>query len=78
MKDVDRVLYPHHVGHYLGLDVHDTHDVDRSKILRKGMVVTIGMIDLHLSKNDNDINHSFVYFFRCSFTSFAVEKTTEK
>ncbi|CAJ0649142.1 3670_t:CDS:2, partial [Entrophospora sp. SA101] len=35
--DVDRVLYPHHVGHYLGLDVHDTHDIDRSKILRKGM-----------------------------------------
>ncbi|CAG8462887.1 1749_t:CDS:10 [Ambispora leptoticha] len=39
--EVDRVLYPHHVGHYLGLDVHDTHDLDRSRRLKAGMVVTI-------------------------------------
>ncbi|CAB4489411.1 uncharacterized protein OCT59_011176 [Rhizophagus irregularis] len=39
--DVDRVLYPHHVGHYLGLDVHDTHDLERSRILKSGMVITI-------------------------------------
>ncbi|CAI2187438.1 11644_t:CDS:10 [Funneliformis geosporum] len=39
--DVDRVLYPHHVGHYLGLDVHDTHDLDRSRSLKSGMVLTI-------------------------------------
>ncbi|CAG8723280.1 316_t:CDS:10, partial [Acaulospora morrowiae] len=39
--DVDRVLYPHHVGHYLGLDVHDTHDLDRSRRLLSGMVITI-------------------------------------
>ncbi|CAG8580392.1 17802_t:CDS:10 [Funneliformis caledonium] len=39
--DVDRVLYPHHVGHYLGLDVHDTHDLDRSRTLKNGMVLTI-------------------------------------
>ncbi|CAG8454420.1 67_t:CDS:2 [Acaulospora colombiana] len=41
--DVDRVLYPHHVGHYLGLDVHDTHDLDRSRRLLSGMVITIGI-----------------------------------
>jgi len=35
------VLYPHHVGHYLGLDVHDTHDLERSRILKSGMVITI-------------------------------------
>ncbi|CAG8710782.1 13628_t:CDS:2, partial [Racocetra fulgida] len=39
--DVDRVLYPHHVGHYLGLDVHDTHYIDRSRRLLRGMVITI-------------------------------------
>ncbi|RUP44255.1 peptidase M24, structural domain-containing protein [Jimgerdemannia flammicorona] len=39
--DLDRKLYPHHVGHYLGLDVHDCHDLDRSRRLRKGMVITI-------------------------------------
>ncbi|XP_048785020.1 xaa-Pro aminopeptidase 3 isoform X1 [Lagopus muta] len=32
---------PHHVGHYLGMDVHDTPDVSRSVPLRPGMVITI-------------------------------------
>ncbi|KAI1315282.1 hypothetical protein EDD11_001014 [Mortierella claussenii] len=40
-NDVDRRLYPHHVGHYLGLDVHDTGDVSRSRTLKEGMVITI-------------------------------------
>ncbi|ORX92277.1 hypothetical protein K493DRAFT_325361 [Basidiobolus meristosporus CBS 931.73] len=39
--DVDRILYPHHVGHYLGLDLHDTFDMTRSRKLKSGMVVTI-------------------------------------
>ncbi|CAG8494085.1 3064_t:CDS:10 [Gigaspora rosea] len=39
--DIDRVLYPHHVGHYLGLDVHDTPYIDRSRRLSSGMVITI-------------------------------------
>ena len=38
------MLYPHHVGHYLGLDVHDTHELERSRILKSGMVITIGNI----------------------------------
>ncbi|KAI9318368.1 peptidase M24, structural domain-containing protein [Dichotomocladium elegans] len=39
--DIERILYPHHVGHYLGLDVHDCHDLDRSRKLKQNMVVTI-------------------------------------
>ncbi|KAJ3017339.1 hypothetical protein HKX48_003585 [Thoreauomyces humboldtii] len=35
------VLYPHHVGHWLGLDVHDTHAVRRTTRLQSGMVVTL-------------------------------------
>jgi intermediate cleaving peptidase 55 len=34
-------LYPHHVGHYIGLDVHDCYTVSRSKRLKPGMAVTI-------------------------------------
>lgn len=33
--------YPHAVGHYLGLDVHDTHAISKSRPLEKGMVVTV-------------------------------------
>ncbi|KAJ1536959.1 hypothetical protein HK096_005631, partial [Nowakowskiella sp. JEL0078] len=36
-----RVLYPHHVGHYMGLDVHDTECISNSIGLKKGFVVTI-------------------------------------
>ncbi|KAG1515530.1 hypothetical protein G6F52_009657 [Rhizopus delemar] len=39
--DMERVLYPHHVGHYLGLDVHDLYELDRSRKLKTNMVVTI-------------------------------------
>jgi intermediate cleaving peptidase 55 len=35
------MLYPHHVGHYLGLDVHDLQDLDRSRKLKENMVLTI-------------------------------------
>ncbi|KAJ2368962.1 aminopeptidase [Coemansia sp. RSA 2610] len=40
-RDIDYQLYPHHVAHYLGLDVHDTVDMTRSQRLKPGMVVTI-------------------------------------
>ncbi|TPX32513.1 hypothetical protein SmJEL517_g04387 [Synchytrium microbalum] len=36
-----RSLLAHHIGHYLGMDVHDTDDVPRHRRLVKGMVVTI-------------------------------------
>lgn len=34
-------LCPHHVSHYLGIDVHDTGTVDRTIPLEPGMVITI-------------------------------------
>ncbi|XP_066288156.1 xaa-Pro aminopeptidase 3-like [Branchiostoma lanceolatum] len=32
---------PHHISHYLGMDVHDTPDMSRSSQLQPGMVVTV-------------------------------------
>ena len=31
---------PHHVGHYLGMDVHDTSTISRNTKLLPGMVIT--------------------------------------
>ncbi|GAW26952.1 putative xaa-pro dipeptidase [Rosellinia necatrix] len=36
-----RVLFPHHVGHYVGLDVHDIPGYPRSVVLREGHCVTV-------------------------------------
>ncbi|KAE8611227.1 hypothetical protein XENTR_v10012376 [Xenopus tropicalis] len=36
-----RKYCPHHVGHYLGMDVHDTPGVSRSVPLQPGMVITV-------------------------------------
>lgn len=38
---MENILYPHHVGHYIGLDVHDTPAISRRIPLRKGMAITI-------------------------------------
>uniref|UniRef100_A0A672Z7T5 Aminopeptidase P N-terminal domain-containing protein n=1 Tax=Sphaeramia orbicularis TaxID=375764 RepID=A0A672Z7T5_9TELE len=43
---------PHHVGHYLGMDVHDTPELSRSQPLQPGMAITIEP-GLYISK-DND------------------------
>jgi intermediate cleaving peptidase 55 len=34
-------LFPHHIGHYIGLDVHDSPGFVRTEKLEKGMCVTI-------------------------------------
>ncbi|KAI0459100.1 peptidase M24, structural domain-containing protein [Xylaria acuta] len=35
------VLFPHHVGHYIGLDVHDIPGYPRNVVLKKGHCITI-------------------------------------
>lgn len=34
-------LCPHHVSHYLGMDVHDTPTVNRNTVIKPGMIITI-------------------------------------
>lgn len=41
LKKVTAEFCPHHVGHYLGMDTHDTHMVSRGLGLHPGMVITI-------------------------------------
>jgi intermediate cleaving peptidase 55 len=43
-------IYPHHVGHWLGLDLHDTPNVSRSIPLEAGHVLTIGRLDESINK----------------------------
>lgn len=40
-SDLMSVLFPHHVGHYVGLDVHDVPGYPRSVPLRAGHCITI-------------------------------------
>ncbi|CAL8304852.1 unnamed protein product [Merluccius merluccius] len=55
-NDVDvlktaRRYCPHHVSHYLGMDVHDTPELSRSQALQPGMAVTIEP-GLYISEDD--------------------------
>ncbi|KAI5608677.1 putative Xaa-Pro aminopeptidase 3, partial [Silurus asotus] len=49
---------PHHVGHYLGMDVHDTPDLSRSQPLQAGMVITIEP-GLYFSEDDDACPQQF-------------------
>ncbi|KAF3991293.1 hypothetical protein FT663_02794 [Candidozyma haemuli var. vulneris] len=40
-SEVSRELFPHYIGHHLGLDLHDVPSASRFARLRKGNVVTI-------------------------------------
>ena len=40
-RQVAREFCPHHVSHYLGMDVHDTDALPRSVRLQAGMVITV-------------------------------------
>jgi intermediate cleaving peptidase 55 len=36
-----RILFPHHLGHYIGLDVHDSPGYPRNVNLKAGQCITI-------------------------------------
>ncbi|CBQ69694.1 related to X-Pro aminopeptidase II [Sporisorium reilianum SRZ2] len=38
---LERILYPHYIGHWLGIDLHDCASVERTTRLEAGVVVTI-------------------------------------
>ncbi|CAL1703436.1 unnamed protein product [Somion occarium] len=40
-SDVEAVLYPHYVGHPIGIDLHESSEQYRSRPLQEGMVVTV-------------------------------------
>lgn len=40
-RDAIQTLFPHHVGHYVGLDVHDSPGLPRSRFFEHGMCVTV-------------------------------------
>ncbi|XP_051015994.1 xaa-Pro aminopeptidase 3 [Acomys russatus] len=53
-----RKYCPHHVGHYLGMDVHDTPDMPRSLPLQPGMVITIEP-GVYIPEDDRDAPEQF-------------------
>ncbi|XP_010610625.1 xaa-Pro aminopeptidase 3 isoform X1 [Fukomys damarensis] len=53
-----RKYCPHHVGHYLGMDVHDTPDMSRSLPLQPGMVITIEP-GIYVPEDDSDAPEKF-------------------
>ncbi|XP_016124904.1 probable Xaa-Pro aminopeptidase 3 isoform X2 [Sinocyclocheilus grahami] len=53
-----RQFCPHHVGHYLGMDVHDTPELSRSQPLQPGMVITIEP-GLYISEDDSSCPERF-------------------
>ncbi|CAL1532454.1 unnamed protein product [Lymnaea stagnalis] len=53
-----RRFCPHHVGHYLGMDVHDTSLVSRQIKLQPNMVVTVEP-GLYIPQNDMTVSSEF-------------------
>lgn len=49
---------PHHVGHYLGMDVHDTQELSRSQPLQPGMAITIEP-GLYISEDNDQVPKRF-------------------
>ncbi|GJQ14549.1 hypothetical protein GpartN1_g6340.t1 [Galdieria partita] len=51
-------LFPHAIGHYLGLDVHDTHMLEKNLTLKPGMMITIEP-GVYIPRNDPSIPEPF-------------------
>lgn len=49
---------PHHVSHYLGMDIHDTPLIHRDRLLAPGMVFTIEP-GIYIGANNTDVPPQF-------------------
>lgn len=49
---------PHHVSHYLGMDIHDTPLIQRDRLLESGMVFTIEP-GVYIGANNTDVPSQF-------------------
>ncbi|XP_076809878.1 xaa-Pro aminopeptidase 3-like isoform X1 [Clavelina lepadiformis] len=56
--EVARKYCPHHVSHWLGMDVHDTQCVPRSIPLTPGMVVTVEP-GIYIREDDIDVSEEY-------------------
>jgi Xaa-Pro aminopeptidase len=54
------ILFPHHIGHYIGLDVHDSPGFPRTECLEKGMCVTIEPY-VHPSSFPSTFQHPHIF-----------------
>jgi len=55
---VYRKYFPHATGHYLGMDVHDTHQLSKSLSLQDGMVITVEP-GIYCPLNDSSVPAAF-------------------
>ncbi|XP_064637072.1 xaa-Pro aminopeptidase 3-like isoform X2 [Lineus longissimus] len=53
-----RQFCAHHVGHYLGMDVHDSAEVGRNLALQPGMIITIEP-GIYISATRNDVDPKY-------------------
>uniref|UniRef100_A0A914W4Y2 Aminopeptidase P N-terminal domain-containing protein n=1 Tax=Plectus sambesii TaxID=2011161 RepID=A0A914W4Y2_9BILA len=58
LKHMADHVCPHHVSHYLGLDVHDTSTVARSIPVEPGVIITVEP-GVYLNENDENIPERF-------------------
>lgn len=68
------ILFPHHVGHYIGMDVHDTPGYRRNVPLKAGMCVTVEP-GIYVPDDDRFPSHFRNMGIRIE-DSIAVEETT--
>ena len=55
---MEKSFCPHHLGHYLGMDIHDCSTVSRAQRLARGMVFTVEP-GLYIDKDNDAVPKEF-------------------